>query len=233
MKKILLVEDSDRQRSKLGNFLSQDWCVLSAQNGKEALELYEKNQDVEAIITDLNMPIMGGIEFIKAVHQQAGGSSIPAIFAISSFFDDSSMEELKNLGVHLKFVKPIIPERLNKVLKMAISNMHRPTGQRTNVQLVEKKAKTILFVDDSPEILNEITEYFSQKPEYEAICVHNPAEAVNLFQNHHEISYIFCDIEMPQMSGLTFARKIRSIPSGKKILKTLNSFLKISSSKKS
>lgn len=96
-KTILLVEDSPvtREREKK-ILLNWNLNVLEAANGKEALEILRDNE-INCIITDLEMPVMNGKELIKSCKQNEQMRNIP-IIVISSY--DSLADEVFTLGIN-------------------------------------------------------------------------------------------------------------------------------------
>ena len=65
--KILFVEDENDLIEIIVDTLKKlDADYLTASNGKEALAIIEKNMDIDIIVTDINMPVMNGLVFIKA-----------------------------------------------------------------------------------------------------------------------------------------------------------------------
>lgn len=79
MKVILIVEDEEMVRENLSELLSEkNYRVIQAVNGKEALEILNK-VTVDLIITDLRMPIMDGMAFIREVKKNDNTKSIPVI----------------------------------------------------------------------------------------------------------------------------------------------------------
>ena len=96
LKNILLVEDSTVSRTRQRQILEgRDLNVFEAANGKEALGLLEK-QTFDAVVTDLEMPVMNGPEFIKRLRGHPEQAALPVI-VISSYTD--KLEELQTLGV--------------------------------------------------------------------------------------------------------------------------------------
>lgn len=79
-KKILVVEDNLMNREILKGILCQDYQVLEAENGQEALSvLAEHGEEVSLILLDLVMPVMDGYTFLSLVKQNPNLSSIPVI----------------------------------------------------------------------------------------------------------------------------------------------------------
>jgi CheY-like chemotaxis protein len=76
--RILLVEDEDLVRQVVAMQLEDEGHeVLQASGAEEALQMLEQDMTTDALVTDLNMPRMNGVELIRAV--RARGLSIPAI----------------------------------------------------------------------------------------------------------------------------------------------------------
>lgn len=83
-KNILLVEDSLVTRtSEKKILLKQNFNVYEAANGKEALEILEKTR-IDCILSDIEMPIMNGVEFITRLKSNARFCTIPVI-VVSSY----------------------------------------------------------------------------------------------------------------------------------------------------
>ena len=79
MKKVLAVDDSRTLRDMLSDCLTKaGHDVRTARDGAEALEaLREYMPDI--VITDLNMPVMDGLDFIEAARAEAAGRDLPLL----------------------------------------------------------------------------------------------------------------------------------------------------------
>lgn len=108
---ILLVED-DTEILKFNKELleSQNYRVITASNGKVALELLQ-NQVPDLIVTDLMMPEMNGSSLLKEVRENINTEHIPLIVLSAKSAVDQRMELLK-LGAQAYLVKPFLPEEL-------------------------------------------------------------------------------------------------------------------------
>lgn len=109
---ILVVEDYEAVRSMISSILSKlNFTIYTAENGKEALEVYEQNKDsIRLIITDLVMPEMDGIEMSRIIK-----SMNPAvkILAISGYPLGSEWKHLYEAGITECIQKPF--ERLTLI----------------------------------------------------------------------------------------------------------------------
>ena len=71
MKKLLLVDDSRAVRL-LGKRIVTPlgFEIFEAENGQEALAVISQHPDIDAVLLDWNMPVMNGLEFLKALRAQ-------------------------------------------------------------------------------------------------------------------------------------------------------------------
>ena len=118
--KVLVVDDFSTMRKIFRNNLKgmRFNNIVEAENGRKALEELKK-ESVGLIISDWNMPVMTGIELLKAVRGDAGLKSIPFVMVTAEGQKDNVMEAAK-AGVSNYVVKPFTPdafsEKLQKVL---------------------------------------------------------------------------------------------------------------------
>lgn len=102
--KLLFVEDEedlitiieDTLRKLQSNF-------LTARNGEEALKVLENHPDIDAIITDINMPLMNGLEMIEQINKK--GLTMPVI-VMSAHTEAEYIDKAKALGVKNYLLKP-------------------------------------------------------------------------------------------------------------------------------
>ncbi|MCP4969784.1 MAG: response regulator [Arcobacter sp.] len=84
-------------------FVKLDTNFLTASNGKEALDLINSNNDISVIVTDINMPIMNGLEMMKVLNES--NNEIPVIF-MSAHTELNYIEEAEKLGGYDYLLKP-------------------------------------------------------------------------------------------------------------------------------
>ena len=87
MKKVLLVDDDIFFRTMFSSMVSwsnYDLSLLQAGNGQEAIDLLHQHSDIALVFTDMNMPILDGVELIHYIAEQC--RSIPCI-ALSAYDD--------------------------------------------------------------------------------------------------------------------------------------------------
>lgn len=109
--KILIADDDYINRRLLISLLKKELYsveVIEAIDGKNALEICDKIEDIQLILVDIEMPVMDGSEFIKQ-YRNRYSNDVP-ILAISS--NDLRATEMLYMGANAFLVKPITSEKL-------------------------------------------------------------------------------------------------------------------------
>lgn len=76
----LIVEDDEIIRLVIKNYLlKHGHSVLEAENGELGLRKFTENEGIQYILTDLMMPIMGGIEMARKIRATKNGEKLPII----------------------------------------------------------------------------------------------------------------------------------------------------------
>lgn len=117
-KNVLLVDDSSTMRKIIGRCLRQAGIVfdeiLEASDGVEALEILE-NEEVSIVLSDINMPNMDGITFLREKSTRDAIKDIPVLM-ISTETGDDVIGEAKSLGAVGAIKKPFTPDMVDKIL---------------------------------------------------------------------------------------------------------------------
>jgi two-component system chemotaxis response regulator CheY len=108
----LVVDDSPTMRRIISNTLERIGykSSIEAANGKEALQQLENN-DVEFIITDWNMPVMNGLEFVTEIRSTDDYKELPILMITTRGMKDDVLQAV-HAGVNNYIVKPFTPETL-------------------------------------------------------------------------------------------------------------------------
>jgi len=117
MGKTLLIVDDSASMRQMVSFTLKDagYDVIAANNGKDALSKIEGTK-VEMVITDLNMPEMDGIEFIRQMRSKAGFKFLPIVM-LTTESQESKKLAGKQAGASGWLVKPFQPAQLVDVVK--------------------------------------------------------------------------------------------------------------------
>ena len=119
-KTLLVIDDSAslRQVVKMA-LVGAGYDVIEAGDGQAALNLLDGRQ-VNMAICDVNMPIMNGIEFVKAAKALAGYKFMP-ILMLTTESQEEKKEQGKAAGAKAWMVKPFSPTQLvNAVSKLCV-----------------------------------------------------------------------------------------------------------------
>lgn len=110
-KKVLLVEDNDYVRQLVALILrARGYSVVEAVNGRDALNKLTETE-VKMVITDLRMPQMDGIEFIRELRKKPAYGSLPVV-VLTSEFHEYKKREAEMAGISGWIAKPFIPRQL-------------------------------------------------------------------------------------------------------------------------
>jgi len=119
-KTILIVDDSATMTLSVRASLEMNgFSVSSAGDGVQALALLKSGLKPDLIITDVNMPNMGGLELIRNVKALPGFRFTP-ILTLTTESHASKRDEGKKLGATGWLVKPISGPDLIKVVKQVV-----------------------------------------------------------------------------------------------------------------
>ncbi len=119
-KTILIADDSESIRVVVGLALREaGFTVIVAKDGKDALDLLKQNEQVSLIISDLNMPILDGILFLKEVRKLDKFKYLPFLI-LTTESQDSKKTEAKNAGATGWIIKPFVKEKLIAVVNKVI-----------------------------------------------------------------------------------------------------------------
>lgn len=105
MKTILFAEDTPELHDLMKGALEKaGYSVIGAKNGMEALRLFQSFPEIQAVVTDLEMPMMSGIQLTLAIREI--DSQVPVIMWSGS--DNPKMAQLNLFIEKLAGTKPVI-----------------------------------------------------------------------------------------------------------------------------
>ena len=135
--KILVVDDESRMRKLVRDFLvRQDYEVLEAGDGEEALDIFYREKDIALLILDVMMPKMNGWEACREVREN---SKVPIIM-LTAKSDESDELMGFDLGVDEYISKPFSP----KILVARVEAILRRTNQIGDSSQIKKAGLIVL-----------------------------------------------------------------------------------------
>ncbi len=96
--RVLIVDDDDRLRDSLGRMLARSHHVVLARSGEEALGMLERGETVDAILSDLMMPGMTGMELRDQIERRLPRLASKMIFMTGGAFTDETRQFVDTLG---------------------------------------------------------------------------------------------------------------------------------------
>jgi DNA-binding response OmpR family regulator len=119
-KTVLIVDDKKEIRNLLNMFLSNDFNVVSFENGRAAFDWLQSGNMPDGIISDIQMPEIDGGKFLNLIKSSGVFRHIPVIM-LSSILNSEERIKMLNMGADDYVVKPFNPAelkvRLNKLVK--------------------------------------------------------------------------------------------------------------------
>lgn len=116
-KRILIADDRPDNRYFLQSLLTgHGYQVLSTKDGQEALEIL-KNEVVDAIITDILMPVLDGYDLCQLVKKDPNLAKIPFIFYTASYTEERHRIFGLSLGADEYLCKPSEPDDLLAIVR--------------------------------------------------------------------------------------------------------------------
>ncbi len=115
-KTILTIDDSASIRQMVAMTLKgAGFSVLEAGNGLEGYDTATTHA-VNAVVTDLNMPVMNGLEFLRKFREHPAGKGIPVIL-LTTESDDELKRQARESGATGWIVKPFKQDQLLAVIR--------------------------------------------------------------------------------------------------------------------
>ncbi|MDR1929970.1 MAG: response regulator [Treponema sp.] len=151
---VLVVDDVEMNRMILEEILKDDYTVVTAENGKKALEELGRMQVFPKIILlDVFMPEMNGYQMLEAMKADENYKRIPVIFITTS---DSESEALAAGAVDF-ISKPFLPE----IVKLRVRNQVELKNYSDNLEqmVAEKTAEATSTLDNTLQAIANIIEY--------------------------------------------------------------------------
>lgn len=91
--------------------------VYTAVNGEEALAILNSGKDIDCVLTDINMPKLNGIKFIKAIREKK--LFFPVVF-LTAYDSEQFMRDALTYGAYDFVVKPFVADKLIEVVNSAL-----------------------------------------------------------------------------------------------------------------
>ena len=153
---ILIVDDVEINRVILAETFRENYDILEAENGEEALKIIDSDERVVAVLVDHLIPVMSGIDVLREMNKSGKINNIP-VFIVTAANDDPMLMDAYNLGATDIISKPIMPD----FIKCRINNVIELYRHRYDLEsLLEEKVDKLNLINQSMiETLANIIEF--------------------------------------------------------------------------
>ena len=172
---VLVVEDNELNLEMLCSFIEEKFDVIKAYNGLEALNYLKTSvNDVSLILTDVNMPVMNGYEFLDELKKDKELSLIPVIVMTQ---ENSESEELLALshGANDFLPKPYRPQ----IILHRITNMIKLKEVSSLINIIKNDKLTGLYTKEY--FFLRVEDILKQDPEGEYSIISTNIENFKVF----------------------------------------------------
>jgi two-component system, chemotaxis family, chemotaxis protein CheY len=118
--KVLIVDDSSTMRKLITRVLRQAEipcsAIVEAGNGLEGLRKLADDPEIDLVLSDINMPEMNGVEFVKAVRSRRSKLELPMIM-VTTEGGEAMMANALELGANGYVTKPFTPQSIRCALE--------------------------------------------------------------------------------------------------------------------
>ena len=153
---ILITDDSEMNRAILAEMLGDKYHIIEAEDGRAAIDIIEKNKDIDLLLLDINMPEVDGFTVLQTMNEKHWIDKIPVVM-ISSESSVSIVEKAYNLGatdyISRPFDMAIVRRRVENTIMLYIKQKRLQYMVEEQIRRNEEN-KTMLI-----DILSHIVEF--------------------------------------------------------------------------
>ena len=143
-KTILIVDDIEINRIILAEGFKDNYNILEAENGRQAIEIINSGRHISAVFLDLIMPEVGGLDVLREMNKSGTISHIP-VFIVTAADTDSMLIDAYNLGAVDVIQKPF----MLSFLKCRVDNIIELYRHRNNLEtMIDEKVMQIKHMNE-------------------------------------------------------------------------------------
>ncbi|MCP4108455.1 MAG: response regulator [Desulfobacteraceae bacterium] len=221
---VLVVEDNEVAMLQILSALEEDYAVHTSFSGTDALKYVEK-QTPDAVILDLMMPDIDGFQVLEQIRSTSRTYNLPVLVLTAKELTPADRTRLKHDNIRQLIQKGSIDRDQLKLCVAKLFEPHKQTGTESKTgetRAEETKSEetfkpsvdtsdVILIVEDNSDNLLTMTAILDEFG-YKYLIANDGCEAIKTAKETHP-RIILMDIQLPGLSGLDAAQKIKSDPS--------------------
>ncbi|WP_439520418.1 response regulator [Hydrogenophaga sp.] len=228
MRRVLVVEDDERQRESVRDLLSRDdvdvVCVGTAAAALDQL----RSATFDCMVMDLNLPDLTGFELLKKMSDQDGVSFPPVIVYTGRALSRDEEQQLRRFSKSIIIKDARSPERLLDEVTLflhqvesELSPVHRRMLEAARSRDTALEGRTVLVVEDDVRNVFALTSIL-ESTGIRLEIARNGREALDTLERLEKaggpaVDLVLMDIMMPEMDGYTAMREIRNRPAWRRL----------------
>ncbi|MEO5342910.1 MAG: response regulator [Gammaproteobacteria bacterium SHHR-1] len=212
---LLVVDDQHENLHLLIEILRDEFSLLAATSGSQALQLAHALPRPDLILLDIKMPEMDGYAVLAQLRASAETRDIPVIF-VTALADLADEARGFQLGVSDYIGKPVNPLLLKQRIRtqLELRRYRQDPPRPASAEPQGTVPPLLLLVDDQPENLHLLIEQLKQ--DYRLLVARNGAEALAQLEAGLDTGQapdlVLLDVLMPEMDGFAVCRRIKAGP---------------------
>ena len=218
--KALVADDSRVYRTIISEVLQREGVdVFQAENGKEAYDIMsDRNNEIDMVVTDLEMPLMNGIELTCKLRKEMGRKNLPVLI-LSAIDDKVTQLDLFRCGASDYLTKPFIKEELLARLNIHLEGVLLNKKLKENLTELKNLNSELNASKESIERQND-----ERKEMLHVLChdlvnpfasVISALELVEVSEHFRELKDEATNIAYRGLEIIDLVRKMRAIEDGK------------------
>lgn len=214
-KKVLFILDTNKyHRDKIKRILQENFDLEIREFESSLLMLHVMNTfQPDIIIEELQLPVVNGLSVLQYIRSHELLQNIPVIICSNDYSQES--RNIADLLGHNGFLyHPIADADIIETTKFITQNYENIIQKNKEfVSDAQKIPQRIMCVDDELSIRLIFRNLITQRLELQFIDFPNPVDALEYLKSptHEQIDLLIVDMNMPDMDGVTFLKKIKDI----------------------
>ncbi|WP_440108490.1 response regulator [Acidovorax sp. BL-A-41-H1] len=228
LRRVLVVEDDERQRESVRHLLSRDDVEIVCAGTAAAALTHLRGSTFDCMVMDLNLPDQNGYELLQEMTEEDGVSFPPVIVYTGRALSRDEEQQLRRFSRSIIIKDARSPERLLDEVTLflhqvesELSDEHRRMLQQARSRDSTLEGRTVLVVEDDVRnvfALSSILEPTGIRVE----IARNGREALQTLSRAGNagspgVDLVLMDIMMPEMDGYTAMREIRARPEWRRL----------------
>jgi CheY-like chemotaxis protein len=217
-KRLLVIEDNDRERASIIELLAHDDIEVEAvATGSDALEAL-RERAFDCCVVDLRLPDMTGFELLEQLQEESASREIPVVVFTGKELTAEEEARLRTVAKSIVLKDVQSPERLLDETSLFLHRVidELPENKRRMIERLHGSTEAlhgrkVLVVDDDARNIFALTTIL-ENHEMEVLSATNGRQAIELIQQTPDLSVVLMDIMMPEMDGYETMREIRKDP---------------------